>query len=183
MGEIISDQELRRRLLAFNAVVPPVTSTTRNLLLKKLASLEGGQSGKTATSSIMPPPKLKSSNNVTNESIMISSSVDGKNSQHKTFDNMNSPRKSARQQQIYKAPDLFDNSDSEADTGSLGRSILPANPYIASSSPKSNETSLMNVSNWKNSHDHQNAYVSPGISFILKCLLIVILIYYLLMMF
>ncbi|XP_015377448.1 PREDICTED: uncharacterized protein LOC107171710, partial [Diuraphis noxia] len=164
MGEIISDQELRRRLLAFNAVVPPVTSTTRNLLLKKLASLEGGQSGKTATSSIMPPPKLRSSANAangTNESIMISSSVDGKNSQHRTFDSMNSPRKSARQQRIYKAPDLFDNSDSEADTGSLGRSILPANPYIASSSPKSNETSLMNVSNWKNSYDHQSAYVSP----------------------
>jgi len=168
MGEIISDQELRRRLLAFNAVVPPVTSTTRNLLLKKLASLEGGQSGKTAASSIMPPPKLRSSANVTNESIMISSSVDGKHSQHKIFDNTNSPRKSARQQRIYKAPDLFDNSDSEAETGSLGRSILPANPYISSSSPKSNETSLMNVSNWKNSYDHQSTYVSPGIYLYIK---------------
>ncbi|XP_022171716.1 uncharacterized protein LOC111034687 isoform X2 [Myzus persicae] len=161
MGEIISDQELRRRLLVFNAVVPPVTSTTRNLLLKKLANLEAVQSGKTAASSSMPPPKLRSSTNGTNESIMISSSGDGKHSQHKTFDNMNSPRKSARQQRMYKAPDLFDNSDSEVDTGSLGRSILPANPYIASSSPKSNETSLMNVSNWKNSYDHQNTYVSP----------------------
>jgi len=163
MGEIISDQELRRRLSAFNAVVPPVTSTTRNLLLKKLASLEGGQSAKTDATSSMPTPKLRSSTNGTNESTMISSSVDGKHSQHKTFNSMNSPRKSARQQRIYKAPDLFDNSDSEVDTGTLGRSILPANPYIASSSPKSNETSLMNVSNWKNSDDHQNSYVSPGI--------------------
>jgi len=168
MGEIISDQELRRRLSAFNAVVPPVTSTTRNLLLKKLASLEGGQSEKTAATSSMPPPKLRSSANGTNESIMISSSADGKNSQHKTFDNMNSPRKSARQQRGYKAPDLFDNSDSEVDTGSLGRSILPANPYIASSSPKSNETSLMNVSNWKNTPDHQNSYVSPGTYIIIR---------------
>lgn len=163
MGEIISDQELRRRLSAFNAVVPPVTSTTRNLLLKKLASLESAQPNKTAATTNMPPPKLRSSANGTNESIIISSSVDGKHSQHKTFDSMNSPRKSARQQRMYKAPDLFDNSDSEADAGSLGRSILPANPYIASSSPKSNETSLMNVSNWKNTPDHQNSYVSPGI--------------------
>ncbi|XP_026804381.1 LEM domain-containing protein 2-like isoform X2 [Rhopalosiphum maidis] len=160
MGEIISDQELRRRLLAFNAVVPPVTSTTRNLLLKKLASLEGKQSNKTAASNIMPPPKLRGLTSGTNESIIISSSVDGKHSQHKTFDSMNSPRKSVRQQRQYRAPDLFETSDSETDTGTLGHSILPANPYIASSSPKSNETSLMNVSNWKNSYDHQNAYVS-----------------------
>ncbi|XP_025202028.1 uncharacterized protein LOC112599365 [Melanaphis sacchari] len=161
MGEIISDQELRRRLLAFNTVVPPVTSTTRNLLLKKLASLESKQSSNTAASNIMPPPKLRGLANGTNESIIISSSMDGKNSQHKTFDNMNSPRKSVRQQRKYQAPDLFDTSDSEVDTGTLGHSILSANPYIASSSPKSNETSLMNVSNWKNSHDQQNLYVSP----------------------
>jgi len=164
MGEIISDQELRRRLSAFNQVVPPVTSTTRNLLLKKLASLESSQSGKIAASSIMPPPKLRGSANGTNESIMISSSVDGiKHPQHKTFDNMNSPRKSTRQRRQYQAPDPFDTSDSEVDTGTLGHSILPANPSIASSSPKSNETSLMNVSNWKNAHDNQYSYASPGI--------------------
>lgn len=40
MGDIISDQELRRRLLTFNTVVPPVTNSTRRLLLKKLAVLE-----------------------------------------------------------------------------------------------------------------------------------------------
>jgi len=161
MGEIISDQELRRRLLAFNAVVPPVTSTTRNLLLKKLASLEGKQSSITAASNIMPPPKLRGVASGTNESIIISSSVDGKHSQHKTFDSMSSLRKGIRKQRQYRAPDLFETSDSETDTGTLGHSILPANPHITSSSPKSNETSLMNVSNWKNSYDHQNSYVSP----------------------
>lgn len=167
MGEIISDQELRRRLLVFNAVVPPVTSTTRNLLLKKLASLESKQSRNTIdASNIMPPPKLRGLANSTNESIMISSSVDGKHSQHKTFDSTSSPRKSVRQRRQYRAPDLFDTSDSEVDTATLGHSILPANPYIASSSPKSNETSLMNVSNWKNSHDYQNSYVSPGKSLV-----------------
>lgn len=165
MGEIISDQELRRRLLVFNAVVPPVTSTTRTLLLKKLAKYEGNQSANTTvTSNIMPPPKLRASTIGTNESVMISSSGDGiKHSQHMIFDKMDNPRKSARQRQQYRAPDPFETSDSEVDTGTLGHSILPANPYIASSSPKSNEISLMNVSNWKYGHDSQNSYVSPGI--------------------
>jgi len=44
MGESISDQELRRRLLTFNTVVPPVTNSTRRLLLKKLADLENRHS-------------------------------------------------------------------------------------------------------------------------------------------
>lgn len=44
MGESISDQELRRRLLTFNTVVPPVTNSTRRLLLKKLADLESHHS-------------------------------------------------------------------------------------------------------------------------------------------
>lgn len=44
MGEIISDKELRRRLSAFNTVVPPVTNSTRKLLLKKLENLENSQS-------------------------------------------------------------------------------------------------------------------------------------------
>lgn len=44
MGEIISDKELRRRLSAFNTVVPPVTNSTRKLLLKKLENFETSQS-------------------------------------------------------------------------------------------------------------------------------------------
>lgn len=40
MDETISDQELRRRLLMFNKVVPPVTDSTRKLLFKKLAEVE-----------------------------------------------------------------------------------------------------------------------------------------------
>jgi len=44
MGESISDQELRRRLLTFNTVVPPVTNSTRRLLVRKLADLESRNS-------------------------------------------------------------------------------------------------------------------------------------------
>ncbi|XP_001952027.2 inner nuclear membrane protein Man1 isoform X1 [Acyrthosiphon pisum] len=44
MGESISDQELRRRLLTFNTVVPPVTDSTRRLLMRKLADLESRHS-------------------------------------------------------------------------------------------------------------------------------------------
>lgn len=44
MGESITDQELRRRLLTFNTVVPPVTNSTRRLLVKKLADLESRHS-------------------------------------------------------------------------------------------------------------------------------------------
>lgn len=165
MGEVLSDQELRRRLLAFSAVVPPVTNSTRKLLLKKLENLEGSSKvEKNAASKIMPPPKSKAPNESTNESIMISSSLDSaKQSQQTTFD-VNSPRKSTRRRREYRAPDPFDTSDSEVDAGTLGRSIQPANPYIASSSPKSNETSLMNVSNWKNvgTNGDQNSYVSPA---------------------
>lgn len=161
MGEIISDQELRRRLSVFNKSVPPVTATTRKLLLKQLAKLEGSQGSNTnnAASKIMPPPKSKVS--VSNESIMISSSLDtGKQSQHIKFEN--SPRKSARRQTQHRARDVYDTSDSEVDTGTLGYSILPANPKIASSSPKSNETSLMNVSSWKNTDEDQNSYLISG---------------------
>lgn len=163
MGDI-SDKELRARLLAFNTVVPPVTGSTRNLLLKKLADLEKGQTKKNDASKIMPPPNVKSP---INESVMISSSNNGKQSQHIIFDNTDSPRKSARRRRQYRAPDPFDTSDSEVDNGTLGHTIQPANPKIASSSPKSNETSLMNVSNWKNTADldvHQS-YLSPGIYF------------------
>lgn len=58
MGDIISDQELRRRLLTFNTVVPPVTNSTRRLLLKKLADLESSRlsqndSHKSNSSSLM----------------------------------------------------------------------------------------------------------------------------------
>lgn len=165
MGDSISDQELRRRLSSFNVVVPPVTNTTRKLLLKKLANLESGEVTKDAASTTMPPPKSVTSTNGTNESIMISSSVETiKPTQHTTFDNTDSPRKSSRRRRQIQAPDPFDTSDSEIDTGSIGRSILTNNPYIASSSPKSNETSLMNVSSWKNRvGEDQDSYVSPGI--------------------
>jgi len=150
MDEVITDQELRRRLLVFNPVVPPITSSTRKLLQRKLVNLESGQqAGKiNDASKSMPPPKPKTKappTNGTNDSVLISSS---KQSQHMKFDNTESPRKSTRQRR-YRAPDPFDTSDSEVDTGSLGRSILPTNPYIASSSPKSSERSLMNVSDWK----------------------------------
>lgn len=146
MGDSISDLELRRRLLAFNPVVPPITGSTRKLLLKKLANLESGATSENATSKIMPPPKSKAPSNGTNESIIISSSAEGsKPSQHITFNRTDSPRKSARRNR--RPLDSYDTSDSEVDAGSLERSILPANPYITSSSPKSNETSLMNVSN------------------------------------
>ncbi|VVC30133.1 Hypothetical protein CINCED_3A018232 [Cinara cedri] len=144
----ISDQELRRRLSAFNTVVPPVTKSTRNLLLKKLANLESSQLNQKSASDVMPPPKLKSTTNGTNESIIISSSGT-KTPQHNIFD-VDSPRKSTRLRRQYRAPDTFDTSDSEVDTHTLGHSIAPPNPKIISSSPKSNETSLMNVSNWKN---------------------------------
>lgn len=147
MDDNISDQELRRRLLAFNVMVPPVTNTTRNLLKKKLANLESNESNKNTASVVMPPPKPKSSTNGTNESIIISSSGT-KNSQHNIFD-VDSPRKSSRLRRHYQAPEHFDTSDSEVDTHTLGQSIQPANSNIISSSPKSNETSLMNVSNWK----------------------------------
>jgi len=160
MGEPISDQELRRRLLAFNTVVPPVTVSTRKLLLKKLAKLESNSTQKESVSKSMPPPKAPT--NGTNESVMISSSMDiRKPSQHIVFDHIDSPRKSTRFRRI--ALDTYDTSDSEVDTGSLGHSIQPANPYIVSSSPKSNETSLMNVSNWKNTNnadEDQNSYYS-----------------------
>lgn len=163
MGEIISDQELRRRLSVFNKVVPPVTDTTRKLLLKQLAKLEGtqGSNTKNAAANIMPPPKSKAMTSVSNESIMISSSMDtGKQSQHIKFEN--SPRKSARRQTKSRPRDVYDTSDSEVDTATLGRSILTTNPKIASSSPKSNETSLMNVSNWKSTDEDQNSYFVPG---------------------
>lgn len=169
MDEAITDQELRRRLLVFNKVVPPITSSTRKLLLKKLINLEGGQANKNDASKCMPPPKPKTKappTNGTNESILISSSA-GKQSQYMKFDNKNSPSKSTHRRRHYRAPDPFDTSDSEVDTGSLGHSIVPANPYIASSSPKSSERSLMNVSDWKNTattDEEQIPYASsPGI--------------------
>lgn len=62
MGESISDQELRRRLLAFNTVVPPVTKSTRSLLLRKLAHLESSQS------SIIESPKGNDNNSLFNVS-------------------------------------------------------------------------------------------------------------------
>lgn len=167
MGDAISDQELRRRLSAFNSVVPPITGSTRKLLLKKLANFENSVTTKNATSKIMPPPKPKAPFNGTNESIVISSSVEGsKPSQHITFNRTGSPRKSTRRNR--RVPDPYDTSDSEVDAISLGRSILPTNPYITSSSPKSNETSLMNVSNKMQYMDEANesklAYSSsPGI--------------------
>lgn len=40
------DQDLRRRLMAFNTVVPPITDSTRALLLRKLSSLETPDSKK-----------------------------------------------------------------------------------------------------------------------------------------
>lgn len=162
MDDNISDQELRLRLSAFNTVVPPVTNSTRNLLLKKLANLE---SNKNSASNDMPPPKPKSSTNDTNESVIISSSTI-KNSQHKLFD-IDSPRKTTRLRQSYRAPDPFDTSDSEAETHTLGHSIRPANPKMSSSSPKSLETSLMNVSNWKNetktNKDDSSSHYLPSI--------------------
>lgn len=167
MGDAMSDQELRRRLLAFNSVVPPITGSTRKLLLKKLANLESSVTIKHATSKIMPPPKPKAPSNGTNESIVISSSVEGsKPSQHIKFHRTESPRKSTRRNR--RVLDPYDTSDSEVDASSLGRSILPANPYITSSSPKSNETSLMNVSNKvqfrDEANDNQFVYSSsPGI--------------------
>lgn len=170
MGDDISDKELRKRLSAFNVVVPPVTSSTRKLLLKKLANLESSETNKNAASNSMPPPKSKATVDSTNESIMISSSLDsGKQSQYTKFD-VDSPRKSARRRRANQTRDPFDTSDSEVDAGTLGHSIQPANPYISSSSPKSNETSLMNVSNWKSTvnTDNQNSYISPGILFYLK---------------
>lgn len=168
MGDQISDQELRRRLLAFNAVVPPVTGSTRKLLLKKLADLEGSQANKNAATKSMPPPKPKSkasTNGTTNESIMISSSMGSKPSQYIQFDNTDSPRKSTRRQRQYRAPDPFDTgSDSEIDTGTIGRSTNPGSPYIASSSPKSIERSLMNVSTWDSTgvDEDKISYLSPG---------------------
>lgn len=118
----------------------------------------------------MPPPKPKTSASSTNESIMISSSVDGaKQSQYLKFNSTSSPRKSARRR--IQNTDIYDTSDSEVDAGTLGRSILPANPYIASSSPKSTDTSLMNVSTRTSIVDtngDQNSYSSsPGIVFFL----------------
>lgn len=168
MDDNISDQELRRRLSAFNTVVPPVTGSTRKLLLKKLANLESSQANKNTASDVMPPPKPKSMTNGTNESIIISSSGT-KSSQHSIFD-VDSPRKSGRIRRQYRAPDPFDTSDSEAETHPLGHSIQPANPSIISSSPKSNETSLMNVSNWKNEtrkNLEQSSHYLPGIDCIL----------------
>lgn len=77
---------------------------------------------------------------------------------------MHSPRKSTRLRQSYQAPDIFDTSDSEVDAGSLGHTIQPTSPKIASPSPKSNETSLMNVSYKKNTKDSDAhlSYFSPG---------------------
>lgn len=162
MGDSISDQELRRRLASFNVVVPPVTDSTRKLLIKKLTNLESGDGTNNAASTIMPPPKLTTSTNGTNESIMISSSTNAnKPSQHIIFNNMDSPRKSTRRRRQIKAPDPFDTSDSEVDAGTAGHSVLTNTPYLVSSSPKSNETSLMNVSNWKN-RVGEDSYASPG---------------------
>lgn len=160
----ITDKELRHRLKSFNVVVPPVTNSTRKLLQKKLANLESSQSHKNDALNSMPPPKPKAPTNGTNESIMISSYDGSKPSQHRIFDTMDSPSKSTRRRQLYRAPDPFDTSDSEIETGSLGRSIMPANPLITSSSPKSNERSLMNVSDWKNALDaSEDPYKSsPG---------------------
>lgn len=158
MDDTISDKELRKRLLSFNTVVPPITGSTRKLLLKKLAALESGRS-KESSSKIMPPPKPKTRSNTTNESVMISSSMNGrKQTQHLIFD-IDSPRKNRR-----RILDPYETSDSEVDASSLGRSIQPANPYITSSSPKSNDTSLMNVSTKtsKFDADEQNSYSSPG---------------------
>jgi len=50
MGDIISDQEIRRRLSSFNTVVPPVTNSTRRLLLRKLEELESSQSNQVDSS-------------------------------------------------------------------------------------------------------------------------------------
>jgi membrane protein Man1 len=160
MGDSISDQELRRRLASYNVVVPPVTDSTRKLLIKKLTKLESGDGTHNVASKIMPPPKLVNSTNGTNESIMISSSANAnKPSQHIIFTDTDSPRKSARRRRQLKDP--FDTSDSEVDAGTIGHSVLTKNLYRASSSPKSNETSLMNVSNWKNKTG-EDSYVSPG---------------------
>lgn len=165
----ITDKELRNRLKSFNVVVP-VTNSTRKLLLKKLEKLESSQVNTNVTSNSMPPPKPKAPTNSTNDSIMISSYDTGKQSQHMTFDIMDSPSKSTRRRKFYRAPDSSEASDSEIESGSLGHSIMPANPLITSSSPKSNERSLMNVSNWKNALDlTEDPYVSsPGILFLLK---------------
>lgn len=163
MDEAITDQELRRRLLAFNTVVPPVTSSTRKLLMKKLENLESGRSVENDASKSMPPPKpmTKDPTNGTNDSIIISSSGGSKQSQHIKFDNTDSPSKSTRRRRVYHAPDPLDTSDSEVDTGSKGLSILPTNPYVASSSPKSIERSLMNVSDWQSTVSTDDV-LSPG---------------------
>lgn len=161
--EALSNQEIRNRLLKYENSVPPVTASTRKLLLKKLVKLETKQATPNKASDVMPPPKPKGSN----ESIMISSSLDGiKQSQHAIFDTPNSPSPRKNLRRRYRAPDPFETSDSEVDNGALGRSIMPANPRLASSSPKSTETSLMNVSNWKNAAgtdlDQSSSYSSPG---------------------
>ncbi|XP_050421228.1 inner nuclear membrane protein Man1 [Adelges cooleyi] len=168
MADSISDQELRRRLSSFNAVVPPVTNSTRKLLLKKLSDLESSITSNTAETRSMPPPKQKAkTTNGTNDSIIISSSgVAGRPSQYTTFDNTDSPKKSPRRRRQYRAPDPFDTgSDSDIDNGSLGRSTLSASPNLASSSPKSHEASLMNVSNWDavSRDEDQTLYSSPDV--------------------
>jgi len=167
MDETITDQELRRRLLVFNTVVPPVTNSTRRLLLKKLVNLESGQVNQNDASISMPPPKPKTiaPTNGTNESVIISSSA-GIQSQHMKFDDTTNSSKSTRRRRLYRAPDPLDTSDSEVDTGSQGRFALPANPQVVSSSPKSSEKSLMNVSDWQSkntSNEDQIPYVFPGI--------------------
>lgn len=143
--------------------------------MAKLAKLENGEADKSSTSKIMPPPNPIAQNNKTNDSIMISSSLNSeKQSQHLRFNTTNSPKKSIRRRRNL---DNYDTSDSEVDAGSPGRSLLPANPYIASSSPKSNETSLMNVSKQTSysivdANADQNSYSSsPGILtvFFRKC--------------
>ncbi|XP_050543880.1 inner nuclear membrane protein Man1 [Daktulosphaira vitifoliae] len=164
MNDTISDQELRQRLASFNAVVPPVTASTRKLLLKKLADLEGNRSKDNAETSKMPPPKQKpKTTNGTNESIMISSSGN-RPSQYTTFDNTDSPKKSPRRRRQYRAADPFDTgSDSDIDNASLGRSVLATSPNLPSSSPKTHETSLMNVSNWNavSGDEDQSIFSSP----------------------
>lgn len=74
MGESISDQELRRRLLVFNTVVPPVTNSTRRLLLKKLTDLESAHSNQIISSPTSDSSLIKM--NVSNWNLSASEDED-----------------------------------------------------------------------------------------------------------